>query len=254
MVRKVFVLASATALSGFVAAASGCTVTNTNDTTPDGGGGGNNTNTKTDSGSSTTTDAGGSTTNDSGGTSNGLLVEPEKLECAAKGTAIDATKFDYRPPTHTAGACTKTDVDGLNAFIDTHEDATFEDLRAESTAKSSKACTACVFAEASDKWAPIPTVGTKVLTLNISGCIEIVSGKGAACGKAHRQWDQCIDQACGACDDATKPTCSTEAQTNRCSEASKALAAACGADTNTYLQTCKAGNGIEPLIAKQCVE
>ena len=166
--------------------------------------------------------------------------------------AVDHTRFTYKQPNVQPGVCTQADVQKLVDFIQSNQTATFADLQRE-IAKLPAACAACVIGDVgAAKWTPILTEGGAILAVNSSGCIELVSGKGEACGKAHRQWDQCIDAACLDCDDNDLDSCqgAVQEEGQACGAATDALAAACGTSINAYLEECRR---FDRWITRQCV-
>jgi hypothetical protein len=243
MVKKLFALASVSALTGLVAAggAAGCsssTDNNPTNVTPDGGGAAD---AKKDGKTGVTPEE------DSG--------DGDGPSCW-KEDAIDATKAPYQPPRIQAGACTSNVLKVINDLIDSNAQATFDDLKAEIETKESAKCAECVFGENGDTWAPIVTESDKVVALNGGGCVEIVSGK-ESCGRAYQQWDTCLDFACTDCkDSADRQACTKDVQSTACKDATEALVTECGQKTvDGYLGQCfKAGElTIAGPITKQCV-
>lgn len=201
MFKKMFALASVTALAGLVAtvAVSGCSSTTS---------GGD------ESDAATTPDAtkkppieAGPTDDDAGpGT------------CPTTDT-IDVTTAPYESPVVVANACTEADVAALVKVVDDKQDAvTDADLLA---AIPAGACHDCVFAkDDGTHWGPLATdsTGAKVTLINTPSCIGIVSGS-EACGKAWTQFSECLDAACQDCptgDQAGLSACHTAAGQGAC--------------------------------------
>jgi hypothetical protein len=225
MVKRVFAVASVTAVAGFVAAvtAAGC--------------------------SSTTLDP------SDAALSQDVKREGNRLDGSTVDTCyptepIEFTRFIYKPPVNQPGACAKADVDKLLAYIDKNADATFADLQKE-IATYPAACAACIIGDINaDQWTPLLTRDGSIVSINSSGCVELASNRGDACGKAHRQWDQCIDEGCLNCSDAELDTCQSEVQRGACLAATEALAEGCGNSINAYLEECRR---FDRWITKQCV-
>jgi hypothetical protein len=230
MVPRVFALASATSLAGLVAAStiSGCS---------------------DDDNTATTSDAASDrrlpTPVDDGGGNQACFSE----------TPVDATQFTYKPPTIRPGACTAQDIANLIQYVDDSTDATFADFQREINEKYPKSCAECIFGERSAAtWAPILTEDGKVVDLNSSGCVQIASKKGDACGRAHWQWNSCIDKACFDCpaDSAEEDECNTAVQSGACKTATDALAKDCGTSINTFITACRGKYGFDAWITRQC--
>ena len=173
--------------------------------------------------------------------------------------ALDASGLTYNSPHIQAGACTTANVAELVAYIKANAAASFADLETHVKATYSATCSSCIFSDvAAAAWAPIITDATRtgdpVVGVNGGGCIEIVSGKGNACGKAYHQWDRCIEQACNACTaEADYQSCAVAVQDTACAAASTALGTACGTNINAYIKTCQGTYGIDAWINYSCV-
>jgi hypothetical protein len=231
MVPRVFALASATSLAGLVAAStiSGCSDDDNNAASSDAG-----------------NDRRIPTPVDDGGGTNACFSD----------TAVDATKFTYKAPTVRPGACTTTDVANIIKYVDETDGATFQDFQREVNEKYAKSCAECIFGDVgADTWAPILTEEGKVVDLNSSGCVQIVSTRGDACGRAHWQWNACIDEACKSCEPGSvdEDECSTAVQAGACKAATDTLASACGQNINTFITACRGTYGFDAWIRRQCV-
>jgi hypothetical protein len=177
---------------------------------------------------------------------------PDELCWSAQ--PLDHARYTYRPAVATAGACTSQDLSRLVAYIDKNTNATFADLQAEIAANYPPSCGACIVGDVNaERWTPLLTRDGSITGLNPSGCVELVSGRGEPCGKAHRQWDQCIDEACLACpeEEGRRDDCRDEVQGGACKAASEGLVAGCGGDVNAYML--KFCSRFEDWVRTQCV-
>lgn len=181
MVKKLFALASVTALTGLMVsvAVAGCSSTTTETSAdPSDAGTGSETTPKKDS----------SVGDDE--------EPPPSTEC--KGTiAVDATKLPWKSPNVEKGACSPGDLDGLVKFLEANSGAKYADWK---KAITNPACNACVFgAETDATWKPLLENAKGELTgLNVGGCIAVASGNDN-CGQAYQQWFDCGFEACGDC-------------------------------------------------------
>lgn len=168
---------------------------------------------------------------------------------------IDATDVPYNSPNTVANACSEDNVTELVAWIKANPEKSFVDMQAHIKATYPADCNACIFSEnTAALWGPLITNNGVLTGINGAGCVEIVSGKGNACGKAYHQWDVCIDFACQECtDDAEYTDCTGNVQTTACADASDALVAACGQQINNFIQACRGTYGIDAWIRRSCV-
>jgi hypothetical protein len=239
MVKKLFAVASVTALTGLVSTATvaGCSSDpEVRDTPSDGG-------------------------QDATPDGNPPPVPPVDSGPEPPGTCmvsdpIDATKGPYKSPRIKEGACDTGAVKLIEDLVASNKDATLDELKV-ALADYSTECAACVFAEEGDTWAPVVESGGKIVLLNSGGCIEIVSGK-ADCGRTSQQWINCIDVACSECPAEEKEECDRDAQQvgGPCREARAAVAAACGSNNiEGYLDTCFNDGEITILgaVRTQCI-
>jgi hypothetical protein len=200
------------------------------------------------------TDAAGAT-NDAGSDADagGELVTPADGGTALCNppTPIDATRYRYKAARRAPGSCTTADVDDLTAYVRDHPAADRE-LNLYAKGKYTAECYSCMFAPATDAtWTPFLLRGDEVQSLNQSGCVEIVSGKGVSCGEAHRQWDQCIDEGCAGCAGGpARLACRRDVQSGACADAKAAVSAACGSGINEYQEACRS---FREWITRQCV-
>jgi hypothetical protein len=181
--KKLFALASVTALTGLMAAvaASGCSSTTVaagsdpNTATPEAGG-------KTDA---KKPDAGDVPAEDSApGACGGTL-------------AVDPTVLTWKSPTKTVGACSAADLDALVTYVENNSSAQYSAWKGSVT---KKACSACIFGlESATAWAPLlEDAKGQLVGLNVGGCIAIASGNDK-CGKAYQNWFDCGFEACTDC-------------------------------------------------------
>jgi hypothetical protein len=237
MVKKVFALASVTALGGLVAAvsAAGCTTTEVVQQTSDSG--------VVDAGkkqNDSGTKVPGDDEADAGGPDTCLAPEP-----------IDVSKVPYKQPIVTPGACKPEILTFIKDYLKANPEATFTDFR-EAVIKEDATCGACVFSTPeADKWGTIVINNAGAGFLHFGGCIEIVSGE-RECGAAFTQWDVCIRNACKTCSEDEMQECGEEAQAPgaACGAPSKALFEACGNNVNAFIEACR---DINALITKACI-
>jgi hypothetical protein len=240
MTKKLFALASVTALTGVVAAgtAAGCSSTTVVDNpetgTPDTG---VKETGKTDTGSS------------SGDPDTGPGTCPTT-------EVIDATTFPWKPPTLAPGSCTEAELDAFVAFVEKTDDP---QKWKDGTWTTNPACRDCVFAKETTTWAPlILNASGQLAELNVGGCIAIASGK-EACGKAYQQWRTCYLEACTDCPDGDSNAfskCVTAANKKACKKAFDDVVPSCGdVDTAANAETACDGEKyvFEGPIRAQCI-
>lgn len=248
MVKKIFALASVSALAGMMSTVAGTGCSSKDEggaakppvTTPDGGGG-------KDNGTKVGTDGGGN--------------EPDETEapttCIAK-DPIDQTKFPYTKALKSPGACSEKDLDELAKFF--KDKAGAEDIKmSDWAAVVPEACAKCVFSDGKgDSWTPILTKDDKLDDVNRGGCIEIVSGK-QACGEAYQQATECRMTACLS-------NCKTQDEfyecladnaaifEGPCKNAYDAMDKECGDDIDAYEKACKGTTWtFEGPVKVQCI-
>ena len=229
MVNKLFALASVTALAGLVSAVAvgGCSETVVeNPVTPDSG-----------------TD---------GGKVKGDAAPPDDDDdtdepLCYKEDPVDVSEVPYKAGNVVPGACKSTIEKTIKDFIDNNKQGTWDDLKAEISSKESAACASCVFSKDTDaKWAPIVQVESGAASINVGGCIGVVS-KSDACGEAAFKWDLCLNAVCKDCEQGS--TCGQDAQGTACKAASEEFGKECGNNAQSYLNAC--GN-LFKAIAVQC--
>jgi len=208
MMKKMFALASVTALTGLVAAvaASGCSST-----------------------TSVSGDEGGTSVTEAGGDAR-KPIEAGPEEEAGPATCpttdpIDATTAAWKPPAAAPGSCTEKQILDLVAFVDANKKTPYADLKKQVAAG---ACADCLFVKDGDRWgAFVEKADGSFLRNNFGGCVAITSGK-EACGKAFSQFDDCLGVACQDCaDDAATNKCNTAAGKGACKDAAAAFVKEC---------------------------
>jgi len=216
MVKKLFALASVSALTGLAAAtgAAGCT-SETSEATP-----------VQDAG---TTDAKKTPTlaSDDGGEQLCYDTDP-----------YDATTIPYKKARALPGSCSANIRTVLGTLFFENPQMTPDELKERLASQESQACADCAVApDDGDSWAPIVWDGIHLIQ-NLGGCLEVLSGK-EECGRAYTQWNGCLNVVCGKCTTQNEALeCLQNVQTTACSDATKALITACGDDVNSYIDAC----------------
>jgi hypothetical protein len=209
MIRKLFALASVSALAGLVSAmgAAGCAETTVQPGPSDDAG--------TDA--KTKADARAPVGDDE---------EPVVEQCY-KDDAIDVSTYPYKPARVQAGSCTPAVFDVIKDVLEAGGgSASLSEVRDAIATKESATCVECVFAEDDDTWAPFVTSGETTVH-NIGGCFEMLSGK-ASCGKAVQQWNKCLGKACEKCEGAEGKECTQAVQTTACKDSTDNILKECG--------------------------
>lgn len=208
MMKKMFALASVTALTGLVAAvaASGCSST-----------------------TSVSGDEGGTSVSEAGTDAKKPIEageEPDTGPATCPTTdPIDATTAPWKPPAVAQGSCTEKMIVDLVAFVDANKSTPYADLKKQITDPT---CAACLFVKDGDKWgAFVEKADGSFLRNNFGGCVAVTSGK-EACGKAFSQFDDCLNVACQDCaDDAATSKCQTAAGKGACKDGAAAFVKEC---------------------------
>lgn len=209
MFKKVFALASVTALTGLVAsmAAAGCSSTSALPATAEEAG-------PAEAGPKKVTEA-------------GPEEEAGPATCPTTET-IDATTAPWKSPQALPGSCTEKQIADLVAFVDGNKSTEYVDLKKQITDPT---CAACLFVKDGAKWGVFveKTDGT-FLRNNFGGCVAVTSGKDS-CGKAFSQLDDCTSQACEDCADETTFTkCTSTAAKGACKTAADSYVTECGSN------------------------
>jgi hypothetical protein len=221
MVKKLFALASVTALTGLMAAvaASGCSSSTVVDTTP-------------------TTEAGP----DVKTTPKDATVEPDDAEPPGPGTCPTTTPvtaadigLTWVAPGPPQDVCSQQNLDDLKALFDAGKgSAKYTDI--EKTLGTT--CAPCVFtASKGARWGLIIKDGANIVADNSSGsCFGQLST--AECGKATFELDACTDIACPQTDCGTDTqACATKAGKGACKSFVTAFQTACP-DAQTLIDNC----------------
>ncbi len=231
MLKKLFALASLTALTGLLAsiAASGCS-SETTVTTLDG---------STDASRDRSTQP----------------IDSGPVTCPTE-EPIDTSAYKWRSPTLSPGACTEANLQALITYTENNEDATFKQLR-DHLATISTTCASCAFGTDGTTWPPMVLTSTGNLSvLNVGGCIAIASGSDG-CGKAYQAWFECRFEACADCPDGDTTgfrSCLTAASQGACSAAIDKVLDACGEQIEEYETTCDNDQFVfEAPIRAQCI-
>ena len=192
MVKKLFALASVTALAGLVSAvgAAGCS-----ETVVESG--------ASDAGASDAAKKSDAKTPNPGDDEE----EPDPVSCLNT-DPIDATKFPYTKALRAAGSCTDAEHKALSDYFEAKVDANEDVLVSEWSKEVSANCAKCVFSDGTGDWTPIIVKDDELDNVNRGGCIEILTGK-EACGEAYQQVTECRLEAC-----ATK--CKTQDEFSEC--------------------------------------
>jgi hypothetical protein len=166
------------------------------------------------------------------------------------------TNYAYKPAAVLPGACTSKEVDDIVAFVEANPDTSYPQLYESTKTTTSATCHACMFAEASNTtWAPVLLENGRPASLNASGCVELTTGRGVECGRAHRVWSQCLIEACAKCPEEEGASCGVSAQTTACQAQTSALASACGTqeEVNVAIEACRGKFGLDAWVRRQCV-
>jgi hypothetical protein len=205
--KRVFALASVTALTGLVSsiAASGCSST-----------------TSVNGDDDASADA---TTVDVRKASEAGEEEAGPVTCPST-EPLDATSDPWSPPGVSPGACTEKDITDLVAFVDANTTAAYALLKAQ---VKSASCAACLFVKDGPTWgAFVEKADGSFKRHNFGGCVAVTSGK-ESCGKAYSQFEDCVGFACQDCtSSAMRTACQTAAAAGACKAAGDAFLEQCG--------------------------
>jgi hypothetical protein len=221
MVKKLFALASISALTGLLAtagAAAGCS------STTSGG----------ESDASTSPDTSKATPKDSGIVDDGA-VAPTTCPTTTPLTAADIeAQLKWVPPHAVQSVCGQANLDDLKAAINASGTGgtKFTDIKAAlGKGDGGAGCVACAFSkDTAPNWQPYVETTTGTISNRFASCLAQVES--AACGKAFFQFDICIKVVCNDtdCADATAVTaCQKKAVAvgGACNDLGKAYVAAC---------------------------
>ena len=242
MVKKLFALASVSALAGLVSAAgvSGCTT----ETVTQGGGG--------DAG---TPDAKKDAKPPVG---NNEDEEPEDdLPACLKKDQVDPEGIAYTKVGATKGACTEQEQKDIKKFLDDAIAAQKLDFKqSEWAASVGVSCASCVFTEVdAASWGIIIQKDDEFFTYNRGACIEAVSGS-EACGRGYQRLQACVLETCLNCSEQDASVACKEEQetsaTGACGALVEQLQKDCGPDLGAYVEACK-GSPLETGIRTVCI-
>jgi hypothetical protein len=245
MVKKIYAMASLSALSGMVSAASttGCS------------------NEENKAAATADASASPSATQDTKPASKPDAGEDVDQEQSCLATeAIDATRFPYSRAKRSAGACTTKELDAMSAFFG-DKARKGEDVVISDWAKTvGDSCAKCVFSEkTASEWGPVLVKDNKLDNVNRGGCIEIASGK-EACGKAYQRVAECRLEACSqSCTTADEFTsCLSDIEkifVGPCKGAYDTLEKECGTDGLAKYETACRGASFtfEGPVRVQCI-
>lgn len=215
MVKKIFALASVTALTGLMAtvAASGCS--STTEITGD----------APDTGTGTPVEAGKADAKKPVGDEE---EPPASTECKGL-TEVDLSTLTWKPPFKGAGSCTQKEANDLSDYVEKNDKAQYADWK-KSVANT--ACQSCIFGKEKDAtWKPLlENDKGELIGLNVGGCIAIASGDDK-CGQSYQNWFDCRFEACGDCpdgDSAALQKCLSAASKGGCKKAYEAVTTVCG--------------------------
>ena len=198
MMKRIFALASISALGGFTATAivGGCSSDESKATPP--------------------ADAGIDARRGKDATPPPSPTEPEEGESCLSTEPIDATKFPYAKALRSPGACTDDELKAISSYFKTKTSADEDVLVSEWSKEVTPNCAKCAFSAAdATEWAPILVKDDKLDNVNRGGCIEIMSGK-ESCGRAYQQVTECRLEACLA-------KCQTQDEFTECLQAAGAI-------------------------------
>ena len=206
MFKKMFALASVTALTGLVAAvaASGCSST------------------------TSVSDEGGTTVSEAGDAKVPKEAAPEEEAGSATCPTtdpIDATTAPWKPPAASPGSCSEQQILDLVKYVDANKQTSYADLKKQVTDAT---CAKCLFVKDDTTWGPfVEKADGSFLRNNFGGCVAVTSGK-EACGKAFSQFDDCLDFACQDCaDDAATSKCKSAAGKGACKDGAATFVKEC---------------------------
>jgi hypothetical protein len=226
-VKKLFALASVTALTGFVATGLTAACSSTDVVTI-----------PADAAASSSSSSGTVKPKKEGGSTSGAVVGDDDdttgddddttttPTCLNK-DPIDATKYTYvKSEKAVKGACTTKELSDFSAYFKAH--SSDDDIIDTWPTSVSEKCSTCIFTDATGDTAPTtwgPLVitkddqGAKSFDVNRGGCIETVSGK-ESCGRTYQQFQDCTIDAC-------LKDCKTQADFTKCRQDATVLTTSC---------------------------
>jgi len=244
MVKKLFALASVTALTGLIAtvAVAGCSSTTVQDTSGDAAAA-----TDAPKGDATKPKTDGSAEEDTGAPAAGTCPTLD---------AIDATALPWKAPTKLTGACTEKELSDLVTYVGANSGAKYADWK---KTVSGLSCSSCIFGKETDAtWKPLlEDASGQLVGLNVGGCIAIASGN-EKCGQSYQNWFDCRFEACTDCpngDTAALQKCLAAASKGACKKAFDDAGTVCGDTAIGDAETaCKGDKFVfEGPIKAQCI-
>lgn len=180
---------------------------------------------------------------------------PSSTEC--KGAiAVDVSMLPWKAPNIATGACSEKELADFVKYIDANQNAKFADWK---KSVANMACSDCIFGkEADPKWKPLlEDAKGQLIEIDVGGCIQIASGK-EACGKAYQNWFDCRFEACNDCpqgDTAALQKCLGAASKSACKKAFDDVSTVCGDTTVADAETACNGDKFvfEGPIRAQCI-
>jgi hypothetical protein len=235
MFKKVFALASFTALTGVIAlgTAAGCSSSTTSSSTEDTDGSTVKKDASSDRSTTPVDDDAGPTT------------------CPSS-DPVAASDLPWAPPTATQpGLCQEKDLTAFQDWLKANTSATNDQFMQYIKTEAGDNCYNCIFTDASKStWGPIPISGGKLVTINVGACFALASGN-TGCGQAIQNEFDCEFVACADCaDDTSFQSCQKKAQTGACKPFVQAIQSGCSGVPATVDDVC--GSFID-TIRIQCV-
>lgn len=230
MVKKLFALASVTALTGLVSAvaASGCSSTTEETTQGD-----------------AATDAKG----DAKKTGDSSTEEEDAATCKKAGATFSPPTINPPNAAKNLAACSDTVLNTLaDACAKTPEDPGCKTAR--EVAGNQKDCADCLFNNKTDSsWAMIQLDpgGTPAARYNQAGCIELASGV-KDCGKKYFTVVSCFDAFCSDCTGAEETSCQKDVAQGSGECKQYLIDQACGNALDAVEKTCFPGEQTDAAI------
>lgn len=182
---------------------------------------------------------------DSGGRRDATpVVEDEGGSGSCLSTEPIDKKYPYKvPAAKQPGACTADELKAISDYFNDLGEADEVSIEAWQ-ATVGEGCRACAFSDGTgESWTPVISIADNDLTVNVGGCIEIVS-QNAECGNAYQQFNECALDACFlGCQGKTSAEFQACRQdegvfTGPCKTQYDALVDACGSRLTTYVNAC----------------
>jgi hypothetical protein len=221
--KKLFALASFTAVAGvFVAASSaGCSSSSTSTTTT------------TDAGKDSGKSVPPGVTDDGGGDDGS--TPPTTCPDTTPITSADIdSQIGWKPPVAIQSVCTDVQIGKLDAAFNNTANKTYDDVIKDVTASiGAGACLSCIVTDkTAANWGVLVSDPMGALP-NFGACYAGFPGSNAACGKANEYLEICVLTACQGCADQNSfDACSSsKGITKACADPIMALQTSCGSVT-----------------------